>query len=163
MGAENVIKPQPDPMSVSKPTIMEQIIAARINKQKALEEGRAVKQKVVAPAVKAVGTPRKLVTRRAVEQKEESGGNVSEAQSDQKPRRSTRAQMAADGKGSTNSFNNGISGRGYLIVAIKVNSVDIPLVVKVKSLRAALGPTSVKDVQPVQEQPAEKEKKRAPC
>lgn len=61
-------------MSVSKPTIMEQIIVARINKQKALEEGRAVKQKVEAPAVKAVETPRKLVTRRAAEQKEESGG-----------------------------------------------------------------------------------------
>lgn len=51
--------------------------------------------------------------------------------------------------------------KGYRVAAVKVNGVDIPLVVKVKSLPAALGPTSVKDVQPVQEQPAEKEKKCA--
>lgn len=57
MGAEIVIKRQPDPMLVSKPTVIGQIIAARINKQKAPEESRATEQKFEALAVKAVETP----------------------------------------------------------------------------------------------------------
>lgn len=102
------------------------------------------------------------MTRQAARHKEESGGNVSDARSDQKPRQSTRAQKAANGKDGPTAPTTEPQ-EGYRTVIVKINGVDMPLAIEVKSLPAALGLTSVENVQPVREQPTEKEKRRAPA
>ncbi|KAF9317243.1 hypothetical protein BG003_001000 [Podila horticola] len=160
--AKNVTnQQQPEKPESTEPTVMEQIVAASSNKQKAQEETHAVE---LAPKKSETPKPRKPLTRQAAQQQREenmSGGNILGAQSpehDRRPKRSTRSQEAVDAK-STQAIPTTAAAapqEGYRTVTVNINGVDMPLAIEVGSLRAALGLTDVRDIQSIHQ------KRRAP-